>query len=57
MSAWEQNIYEAGRAARHLSISKRACPHGLTDLCARHWWLAGWGDMDIEMMSEMEEAA
>lgn len=57
MTPWEQNIYEAGRAARTLSIGKRACPHGMAKMRERHWWLAGWNDCDLELMAEMRDAA
>jgi len=48
MNPWEQNIYEAGRAARNLSIAKRACPHGMAKMRERHWWLVRWLDQSPE---------
>lgn len=49
MNAWELNIYTAGSEARRLCIGKRACPHGMDSMRDRHWWLAGWNNMDIEL--------
>ena len=56
MNPWEQHIYESGREARRLSISKRSCPYGMGRMRERHWWLAGWNDEDIGI-GEMEDAA
>lgn len=56
MTASERHLYNAGRDARLSGRPTRVCPYGITDLCRRHWWLAGWNDQDIEIRP-MEAAA
>lgn len=44
--------YENGRIARLEGRGRDKCPSGLSVLLLRHWWLAGWHDMDMELNSQ-----
>lgn len=63
--------YAAGRQARNLNQPSSACPHSrkaadtgapveqreASPMCRRHWWLAGWGDRDMELGYRVSEVA
>lgn len=63
--------YAAGRKARTRNHPVTACPHSRqssefgspaelresSPLCRRHWWLAGWGDRDMELGHRISEVA
>lgn len=40
--------YVAGKTARTLGQSQRACPYSALDLYRRCLWLGGWNDTDME---------
>lgn len=46
------DMYRLGREARERGYPKESC--NMRTLSAkRSWWLAGWHDMDIEILSGM----
>ena len=47
-------IYRTGRSVRE--AGGRKAPPAYLSICDRHWWLAGWNDMDIEMGGSYEDA-
>ena len=44
-----QDAYNEGRASRTLKESILSCPFGTAEFELRHWWLAGWNDLDMEL--------
>ncbi|MDX1466241.1 MAG: hypothetical protein R3215_11120 [Halomonas sp.] len=65
-------MYREGQLSRRNRYTTGACPYGhlthhngletgpmmgLSELAKRHWWLAGWHDMDIEMGHRVAEVA
>ena len=50
----QSEVYRAGRNARTHN-SKKEPPSHLT-WEERHWWLAGWNDLDIEIDSHKTQA-
>lgn len=42
-------IYLTGRSVREAGGHK--APPAYLSICDRHWWMAGWNDMDMELES------
>lgn len=46
------SAYHCGRVTRLSDEGKELCKFGNSELCLKHWWLAGWNDCDIELKGE-----
>ena len=46
------DAYRKGRITRLSDEGKELCKFGNTEMCLKHWWLAGWVDCDNELKGE-----